>query len=240
MSVATIRNRLLRALPPDILLGIRGELTLRPFAARAVVHELGAPIDHILFVETGMVSVTVTDPEGDTVEVAALGDEGLAGVAGVLGFRRSPANLCFQLAGAGHVMAADAFRREFGKEGPFRDVAMAYVRARHVQMMQTILCHRRHSLDQRLSRWLLTARDYSHCDHVPLTHQVIAEMLGVHRPAVTIATRSLQDRGAIHCGRGGITITDVAGLRAATCACYRIVREQMAQLLPPQPDSHRL
>jgi hypothetical protein len=100
-------------------------------------------------------------------------------------------------------------------------------------MAQSILCNQRHTIEQRMARWLLTAHDYAGMNQFPLTQQLMSEMLGVHRPAVTIAARALHDGGVVEYRRGVVDIHDLHGLERAACPCYRIVREQNELLLPP-------
>jgi CRP-like cAMP-binding protein len=114
----------------------------------------------------------------------------------------------------------------------FNHVVMSFVRARHVQMAQTILCNQRHTIEQRLARWLLMAHDYAGLNEFPLTQQLMSEMLGVQRPGVTEAARFLHSDGLVDYRRGLISIRDLHGLERAACVCYRIVRDEYESLLP--------
>jgi CRP-like cAMP-binding protein len=228
------RNRLLRALSQGQLQRLDQALTRRAFAARAPLYDMSAPIDAVYFIESGMVSVTLSNEAGETVEVAAMGREGFAGVAAALGFETSPAAICFQIPGEAIVMSVDLFRREIATNDEFRSVLMCYVRARYVQMVQTILCNRQHTVHQRLARWLLMARDYSGLERFPLTQALMSEMLGVYRPSVSAVAGALQDAGLIKYERGMISIADGKGLEAVSCSCYRIVQDRFEALLPPE------
>jgi CRP-like cAMP-binding protein len=225
------RNRLLCALSPGGLSRISGTLTRRAFASHETLYESGAPIDTVFFVESGMVSVTLTNPEGETVEVAAVGRDGLVGVAAAIGFTMSPSAICYQISGEALEMPLRAYLTELEARSELWSLVRRYARARYVQMMQTILCNRCHTVEQRLARWLLMARDYAETDRFPLTQQVISEMLGVYRPAVTAVASMLQQRGLIAYERGVVTLTDVAGLEGVACSCYRVVRGQLELLL---------
>jgi CRP-like cAMP-binding protein len=226
-------NRLLQALSPSDLNRISRALTRRRFAARAPLHALGEDIQTVFFVESGMASVSIATFQGESVEIAAVGREGFVGVPVVIGFTRAPAATCFQIPGETLAMTRKEFVAEMKGCAAFHNVVMSYARARYVQMAQTILCNQRHTIEQRLARWLLMAHDYAGLNQFPLTQQLISEMLGVHRPAVTVAARLLQTGGVVEYRRGVVDIHDLHGLERAACSCYRIVREQYELLLPP-------
>jgi CRP-like cAMP-binding protein len=226
-------NRLLQALSPADLNRISSVLVRRRFGARAPLHEPGEHIQTAFFVESGMASVTIATPEGDSVEVAAVGREGFVGVPVAIGFDRAPAATCFQIAGEAVTIARKDFVSEMNGCPAFHHAVMSYVRARYVQTTQTILCNQRHTIEQRLARWLLMAREYAGLNQFPLTQSLMSEMLGVHRPGVTVAAGLLHSGGMVAYRRGVVDIKDPHGLERAACPCYRIVREQYELLLPP-------
>lgn len=225
-------NRLLRALAPPDLNRIGRVLVRRRFGARAPLHHVGNGLHAVFFVESGMASVTIGTSQGETVEIAAVGCEGFVGVPLAMGFSRAPEATCFQIAGEALTMARKDFLNEMQGSATFREVVMSFVRARHVQMAQTILCNQRHTIEQRLARWLLMAHDYAGLNQFPLTQQLMSEMLGVHRPAVTVAAGLLHRAGAVNYRRGVIDIHDLQGLELAACPCYRIVRDHYESMLP--------
>jgi CRP-like cAMP-binding protein len=161
-----------------------------------------------------------------------VGREGFVGLPLVIGFDRAPAATCFQIPGEALTMARKDFVAEMNGCPAFQNAVMSYARARYVQMAQTILCNQRHTIEQRLARWLLMAHDYAGLNQFPLTQQLISEMLGVHRPAVTVAAGLLHSGGVVEYRRGVVDIHDLHGLERAACPCYRIVREQYELLLP--------
>ena len=226
-------NRLLRALVPADMNRVSRVLVRRRFAARAPLHHVGENLQAVFFVESGMASVTLATSQGETVEIAAVGREGFVGVPVAIGFHRAPEATCFQIPGEALMMAQKDFVAELTGCAAFHEAVMSFVRARHVQMAQTILCNQRHTIEQRLARWLLMAHDYAGLNQFPLTQQLISEMLGVRRPGVTTSAGLLSGAGVIEYHRGLITIHDVRGLEGAACPCYRIVREQYDSLLPP-------
>ena len=121
--------------------------------------------------------------------------------------------------------------REAQTSAQLRSVLLRYVQAYLNSATQSAACNRAHLLEQRLARWLLTARDRAGTDRLPLTHEFIAMMLGVRRAGVTVAAQSLQSAGLIHYAHGRITIADREGLETAACECYEVTKREYARLL---------
>ncbi|HWY85807.1 MAG TPA: helix-turn-helix domain-containing protein, partial [Gemmataceae bacterium] len=99
------------------------------------------------------------------------------------------------------------------------------------QISQSIVCNRRHSVEKRMCRWLLMSHDRVGADEFPLTHEFLAQMLGVRRPTVTAVAGTLQKAGLISYHRGNITVLDRKGLEAASCECYQVVAKELGRLL---------
>ena len=114
----------------------------------------------------------------------------------------------------------------------FRALMFAYVQAFLEQVMVSVACNGAHSLEQRFARWLLMMRDRTDDDALPITQDLLAEMLGVQRPTITNAARKLECAGLIERGRRQVTILDRPGLTKASCECYQLVRERIAFHLP--------
>jgi CRP-like cAMP-binding protein len=109
---------------------------------------------------------------------------------------------------------------------------LAHVHAFLEQVMVSAACNGAHSLKRRLARWLLMMRDRHDSDALPITQDLLAEMLGVHRPTITNVARALERDGLIACSRGRVAVLDRAGLIAASCECYQVVRARIAHHLP--------
>jgi len=129
-------------------------------------------------------------------------------------------------------MSRAAFNRVMGSVPPFRNLVYAYVHAFLEQVMVSAACNGAHSLTQRLARWLLMMRDRSDGNELPITQNILAEMLGVQRPTVTNAARELERAGLIQRGRRQLTILDRRGLTKASCECYQLIRDRTASHLP--------
>jgi CRP-like cAMP-binding protein len=129
-------------------------------------------------------------------------------------------------------MPVRAFRQALESVPSFRTLMEASVQAFLEQVLVSVACNGAHSLAQRLARWLLMMRDRGDSDTLPLTHNLLSEMLGVHRPSVTGALRALERRRLIRSSRGAVTLLDRPGLIAASCECYELVRMRVASHLP--------
>ena len=129
-------------------------------------------------------------------------------------------------------MEASAFRQEMGRRTALVGLLLRYVQALHIQVSLSAACNGRHTLPERLARWLLTARDRATSDRMPLSHEFLSMMLGVRRAGVTVAVGTLKAAGLIHHTHGQVTILDRQGLEAASCECYRTVREKYQRLVP--------
>jgi len=118
------------------------------------------------------------------------------------------------------------------RAGPVLHLLLRYTQALITQMAQTAVCNRHHSLHQQLCRWLLLSFDRLPGDELVMTHELIANMLGVRREGVTEGALKLQQAGIIRYARGHITVLDRAGLEKCTCECYAVVKKEYDRLLP--------
>jgi CRP-like cAMP-binding protein len=194
--------------------------------------DIDASIDHVFFPNSGVISVVAVYSDGNVIEMATIGREGCAGVQAFFGARRSSARLLVQIPGNVARMSRVAFDRAMKSMPSFRGLMLAYVQAFLEQVLVSAACNGRHSLKERLARWLLTMRDRSDDDVMPLTQDLLAELLGVQRPSLTHAAADLEKAGLIRRGRRQITILDMRGLIKASCECYQLVRERVASHLP--------
>jgi CRP-like cAMP-binding protein len=137
-----------------------------------------------------------------------------------------------QSAGGGYRLNAPALRMAFAGGGVLPQVLLRYTQALIVQMCQTAVCNRHHSLDQQLCRWLLVHLDRLEGSEIVMTQELIANMLGVRREGVTGSALKLQNAGLIRYSRGHIHVLDREGLEARTCECYAVVRREYDRLLP--------
>ena len=243
LEATPIRNRLLNALPPQDLDRLRPHLESLPLRARRVLHHERTPVEYVYFVEEGLVSVLVRTGQNSTVEVWLVGCEGIAGVSAVLGVTQTPYRRLVQVEGSALRIRAETLRRAMDEMPALRDVLFAYVHVVLLQTAQSGACGLRHSLQQRLARWLLTARDRLGREELPLTHDMLGKMLGVRRASVTQALSGLIEAGAVTTSRGCINIVDGDRLGEASCDCYRTIRLEyervFARHVQPAPIRER-
>jgi CRP-like cAMP-binding protein len=185
------------------------------------VHRAGDPVEHVYFPRGGFFSMVTVLKDGRMVEVATIGREGMVGIEAVQAYPVSSAAMVQGEADSCYRMKADVFRREMDRRGVFYEVLTHYAQALVGFIVQSTACNAVHSVEQRLARWLLMARDRMESDHFQLTQEFVAMMLGASRPTVTIVASTLQRAGLITYRRGNLTIVNGEGLEAASCECYR-------------------
>jgi len=216
------RNLLLAALPADEYKRIAQSLETIPLKLKSLLHQAGDPVEHVYFPGGGFCSMVTVLKDGGMVEVATIGREGVVGITAVL--HSNPVSSTSMVQGETDTcyrMNADVFRREMDQRGVFYELLTHYGQALVGFIMQSTACNAVHSVEQRLARWLLMARDRMGSDEFPLTQEFVAMMLGASRPTVTIVASTLQKAGLITYHRGHLRILDGERLEAASCECYR-------------------
>jgi CRP-like cAMP-binding protein len=226
-----ISNRLLGALSLDDLDPLRAHLEPVPLPQRQTLSMPGTPIDQVYFPQEGMVSLVQPLENGAMIEVGMIGNEGLVGIPVLLGADSSPLEAMVQIPGSALRMHASALREEVGRRAPLLAMLLRYVQALHVQVSLTAACNGRHTLPERLARWLLTAHDRASSDRLPLSHEFLSMMLGVRRAGVTVALGTLRAAGLIRNTHGQVSIIDRRGLEAASRERYSAVRSEYERLL---------
>jgi CRP-like cAMP-binding protein len=222
-------NLLLAALSPDDLALISLQLESVPLTLREVLYEPGADIQHVYFPTTGCVSMINGTTDG-SVEVGTIGLEGLVGVPVLLRASSEPTRALVQVEGEAYRISSPAFRVVVRESEHLERIFLRYALALFNQVAQSVACNRLHSLEERCARWLLITHDRVDGDVFKLTQEFLSYMLGVHRPAVTLAAGVLQSGGYIKYSRGTITVTDRIGLERASCSCYQATRDDYAAL----------
>ena len=215
-------NRLLAALPAADYTRILPSLTVVPLKLKDILHKPGDPIRDVYFPGGGFCSMLTVLKDGSMVEIATVGREGMVGVSAVLD--GTPVTSATMVQGASDTcyrMNVDAFRREIDRRGAFHELMAHYAQALFAFVAQSTACNAIHSVEQRLARWLLMARDRMESDEFPLTQEFVAMMLGASRPTVTVVAGTLQKAGLIKYRHGRVTIVDRENLEAASCECYR-------------------
>ena len=217
------RNKLLASLPQGVLMRLWPRFRPVQLAFGEAVQVAGAPIPAVLFLETGFASAVVTLENGDQVEVAQIGAEGILGTALVLGKNHFRFDSFMQCAGSGLAIEPDSLREAMEESPVLRQRLLGYALAKMRQIAQIAACNGRHLTEQRLARWLLMAQDRAGTAQFAITHDRLSMLLGLRRAGVTMAAGRLQEAGAIRYGRGRLEIVNRARLERVVCECYRVI-----------------
>ena len=244
-SVASrpVGNWLLDTLPAEAYERLVENLEPVDFSLGEVIYESGAQMEHVFFPTTSHVSLLYTMINGTTAEMGLVGNEGVVGIALVMGGDTTPNRAVVQGGGNALKLQAKAMQVEFSRGSEFQHLLLRYTQALITQISQTAVCNRLHSVEQRLCRWLLMTRDRTQSDELQMTHEFISNMLGVRREGVTHAALALQQNGLISYVRGHIQILDRKGLETGACECYAVVKEEhdrLRSLVDRRRESRRL
>ena len=224
------RNRILSSLSPATLKRILPNLEPMNTVRGQVIDQVDRPIEYIYFVNRGLVSFVKTMHDGRSVEVGAVGIEGITDPNALFSIDKAIVGSIVQIPGTAVRIRRDILKREMEKDTALLDVMHKCARFAISQLVQTAACNRLHTLEARCCRWLLIAHDNALTKSFPLTHEFLAMMLGVQRSGVTIAARFLQKAGLIQYTRGRVTITDQSGLQEAACECYGTMRAELERV----------
>jgi CRP-like cAMP-binding protein len=231
-------NLLLDSLPRVDRDAVLSESARYPIEPRRVYLEPGDDVERVLFPVSGTLSIIV-EPGGDgrRVEAATVGREGLANVHAALGSRMAGQQLIGQVAGEAIGVDVEIFGKLVAEVDRLRALVNGYVEAAFAQTILSAACNALHHLNERCARWLLATHDRVDTDGFDLTHELLATMLGVTRPSVSVAAKTLQAAGLITYRRGRITVVDREGLEEASCPCYGLIRSEYSRLVPISDQS---
>jgi CRP-like cAMP-binding protein len=225
-------NRLLAAMKEEDFARLEPFLEIVDLPRGKVLYETGKSIWHAYFPHDCVVSLIAVMEDGDLVEMAVFGRESVFGLVSAYISRESLGRYVVQISGSASRIEAEALKEAVDASQTTRDLLRLYVEALLAQTFYTVACNAVHSVDARCCRWILSTLDRVNQDAMPLTHEFLAEMLGVQRSSVSIVARTLQSAGLISQSRGVITVTDRAGLEDAACECYGVIRRNFERLLP--------
>ena len=238
---ATIRNELLSALPQDDLARLLPSLERVELKRRQILHERNIPVSLGFFIETGAASLlSRASGSKDFLEVSTLGRRDFAGLPILLGTTRSPHRCQVQVAGEALRIRAADLEQALQNSPALQQLLFGYLQAAMVHSSQLVLCSTRHTLRQRLARWLLVTHDALDCASIPVTHQLLSRALGVRRAGITTALREFESSQLIACNRGNIIILDRCGLEAESCGCSRAMKAEHQHVVdglrPSRPE----
>ncbi len=223
-------NRLLTRLPADEYQRLLPRLQLVPLALKHVLYEARSSIDYAYFPNRGVVSALTVMEDGRAIEVATIGDEGMVGLPLLVGAKITANRVIVQVPGDALRMPEATLREEVSRDSALRRLLILYHTAFLAEVSQAVACNGLHSVHQRCCRWLLMTQDRAHSDVFPMTHEFLAEMLGVRRSTVSEVLEPFQEKGLIRYSRGKLTVLDRVGLMAGSCECYRSITDEFVRL----------
>lgn len=225
-------NRLLAALPKANLKRFTPHLQLVDLPLGVVLQASGSALEYVYFPTTAVVSLLSPMEDGNSAEIAIVGNDGVVGIAIFMGGESTLARAVVQCAGQAFRMKASTIKTEF-KRPQVMFSFLRYTQALITQMSQTAVCNRHHAVDQQLCRWLLLSLDRLPGDQLLMTQDLIADLLGVSRGGVSEAAKKLQDANVIRYSRGLIKVLDRPALEQRSCECYAVVKAEYGRLLSP-------
>lgn len=224
-SKSTTKNHLLAALSENQYQGLLPHLEPVALDHGKILYDIDEPIDYLYFPFHAVVSLVTQMHDGKIVEVALVGNEGVTGMAFLLGQEKSAERAIVQIPDSGVRVKANIILKEFTRGEGLHDTFLRYLNTLLRQVAQTAACNASHTIEERLSRWLLMCHDRVDADQINLTQEFIAEMLGTRRATVNVGAINLQSAGLIKYNRGRIQIMDRPGLERFSCECYEVVRK---------------
>lgn len=225
-----IFNRILLALPRAVRDDVLRRCDYVELASGQVIYAAAATVEYAYFVNGGVVSLVKVMEDGRSVEVAAVGTEGLLGLFAAYRFDRALMDNIVQVPGAALRISRKTLQNAISKHDALRRVMTRYLLLVAEQLAQVSACNRLHSLEQRCCHWLLVAHDNAFSDQFQLTHEFLASLLGAQRSSVSTTANALQKRGLIGYSHGRISILDRAALERTACECYHTRRRQIDQV----------
>jgi CRP-like cAMP-binding protein len=219
-------NLLLTALAPCDYEQLVPHLKPHPLRMRETLQEAGEPAEYVYFPTSGIISMLTVLENGMMIEFATVGREGTTAVPTLLGLEESNLALISQLPGDSFRIRATDLHAAVERLPGVARVMNVYAGVMFAFLAQSAACNRAHDVDERLARWLLMTHDQAVGDEFRITQEFLAQMLGVSRPSVAVSAAGLHRAGFISYHRGEMTITDRAGLEAASCECYAVIRSQ--------------
>lgn len=224
-------NALLKTMSPDALAALEPLIEYVDMPLKKLFSKGAKAIKNVFFPCSGMFSLIRTLEDGSTIEVGLIGNEGFVGVPLLLGARASSLDALVQGAGTAISMPAAVLLNLTESNRSFRDRLLLYAQCFHVQVSQTAVCNARHTVPQRLARWILETHDRMGQPELSLSHEFLSYMLGVRRAGITVALQQFTAKGLVTTGRSKVTVRSRAGIEKAACECYRTVRRETQRLM---------
>lgn len=225
-------NRILLGLPASEFVRLAPRLERVVLPQNTVLQPADEEIEHVYFPIRGVASLLVSGTEGEQVDTAIVGNEGMVGLPVFLGTGRMPVEAAVQVSMEAQRLSAVDLRAELQRGGLLVNLLQRYTQMVLVELAQLILCNRAHSLERRAARWILQINERLAAGApLAVTQDFLANMLGANRPKVTAVLQSLRGAGLVSYTRGSLYVEDAAALEANACECYRTIRDELDRLL---------
>ncbi len=225
-----MRNKILLSIPEHEFRVVRPHLEYLTFPDRYTLQEPSEPVRFAHFLNAGLISLLVATKDGKTVEAGVVGNEGVAGIATIVGLTRSPLREVALISSDGFKIQAGAMLKILQSTPQLQRTMNRYAVLQAMQIAQTVACNRLHRIEQRLARWLLTAQDRVGSASLSTTHDFLATVLGTNRPTVSNAAAILQKRRTIKSERGTVKVVNRQKLQSSACECYWVIQQFTAEL----------
>jgi len=225
-------NALIAALSAAERERLAKDLELVPLALGQVLYESGQTMSHAYFPIDCIVSLLYVMKNGESAEIAVVGNEGMIGIALFMGGESTMSRAIVQNAGHAYRLKRKVLKDEFTSGGELSHLLLMFASALITQMVQTAACNRHHPVDQQFCRWMLLSLDRLPSSQISMTETLIGNMLGISVGDVTKTTDVLQKAGLIYYNAGEITVLDRPGVEKRSCECYGVVKKESDRLLP--------
>jgi len=230
------RNTLLAGLPSAERARFSNDIELVPLKLGQVLYESGETMTHAYFPTDCVISLLYVMKNGESAEIAIVGNEGMIGIALFMGGDSTMSRAIVQNAGNAYRLEAQVLKDEFRRGNAFSRALLMFGSALITQMVQTAACNRHHTVDQQLCRWMLLSLDRLPAGQISMTSKLIGNMLGLGEADVTIATDNLSNAGLIQYDDGVINVVDRPGVELRSCECYGVVKKESDRLLANQAN----
>ena len=224
------QNRILAAFSAAEAARLTPYLELVPMPLGEVYYESGGRLPYLYFPTTALVSLHSVMKHGASAEIAVVGNDGVLGISLFLDGNNTPSRASVCIAGYGYRLKTQLLMEEFNRGGPLQRLLLRYAQALNSRAAQTAECNWHHTLSQQLCRWLLLTLEHSGSNEINVTHEALANILGVRLEDLTDAANNLQQAALIRRRRNHITVIDRAGLKHRSCVCYDIIRTSIESL----------
>ena len=231
MTTNHLGNRLLNCLPKDELVPLLASARTVSLTRGQELYRQGGPVPHLYFPTTAALNKVILMESGEQVEGTSVGREGFVGLSAYLGLGFNPFSVSVQLPGEAMRVPTERLLGLAKPHSALDQILRRYTAYRLRYAKQTGACNTLHAAEERMARWLLVAHDRAGTDEFSLTHEYLAELLGVRRQTVSVIAGTLQEAGLIGYRRGILRIKDRKRLEAASCECYAVLRQQYNRIV---------